>query len=78
MSDDIIYKGRFIWNRNKAEANERKHLGMTFEKGAETYDDPLAVEEYDEAAAHWCLLPLFPSAVMRNSYAIGGVGYNKE
>jgi uncharacterized DUF497 family protein len=48
MSDDIIYKGRFIWNRNKAETNRKKHPGMTFEKGSEAYDDLLAVEEYDE------------------------------
>ena len=48
MSNDIVYKGRFIWNRNKAEANIRKHPEMTFEKGAEAYDDPLAIDEYDE------------------------------
>ena len=25
MYDDVIYHGRFIWNRLKAEANHRKH-----------------------------------------------------
>jgi uncharacterized DUF497 family protein len=45
---DIVYKCRFVWNRLKAEANRKKHSGMTFEKGSEAYDDPLAVEEYDE------------------------------
>jgi len=48
MSDDIVYKGRFIWNKIKATANARKHPGITFEKGSEAYDDPLAIDEYDE------------------------------
>ena len=48
MNNDVIYKGRFIWNKSKAEANVRKHRGMTFEKGADAYDDLLAIEEYDE------------------------------
>ncbi|GMO44564.1 MAG: hypothetical protein Pg6C_06380 [Treponemataceae bacterium] len=46
MHDDVIYKGRFIWNRLKAEANRKKHPGMTFEKGGEAYDDPLAVNKH--------------------------------
>jgi uncharacterized DUF497 family protein len=47
MYDDIIYNGRFIWNRLKAEANQRKH-GITFEKATEVFYDPFIVEEYDE------------------------------
>jgi uncharacterized DUF497 family protein len=53
MSDDIVYKGRFIWNKDKADANARKHPGMTFEKGSAAYDDPLAIEEYDEEASEY-------------------------
>ena len=47
MYDDVIYHGRFIWNRLKAEVNQRKH-GITFEKATEIFDDPFFIEEYDE------------------------------
>ena len=47
MYDDIIYNGRFIWNRLKAEANQKKH-GITFEKATEVFNDPFFIEEYDE------------------------------
>jgi uncharacterized DUF497 family protein len=47
MYDDVIYKGRFIWNRHKAEINRRDHR-LAFEKATEAFDDPFFVEEYDE------------------------------
>jgi len=47
MYDDVIFNGRFIWNRLKAEANFRKHK-ITFEKATEVFDEPFFVEEYDE------------------------------
>ena len=47
MCYDIIYKGRFIWNRLKAEANLKKH-GITFESATDIFDDPFYIEEYDE------------------------------
>jgi uncharacterized DUF497 family protein len=47
MYDDLIYNGRFIWNKLKEEANQKKH-GITFEKATEVFDDPFFVEEYDE------------------------------
>jgi uncharacterized DUF497 family protein len=47
MYDDVIYNGRFIWNRRKAEANHRKH-GITFERATAVFDDPFFIEEYDE------------------------------
>jgi uncharacterized DUF497 family protein len=47
---DVIYHGRFMWNRLKAEANHRKH-GITFEKATEVFDDPFCIEEYDEENA---------------------------
>jgi len=47
LDDDVIYKGRFIWNRLKAQANERKHR-ISFEKATEVFDDPFFIEEYDE------------------------------
>jgi len=47
MYDDVIYKGRFIWNRLKAEANLKKHR-IAFEKATELFDDPFFIEEYDE------------------------------
>ena len=43
MYDDMVYNGRFIWNRLKAEANQRKH-GILFEHAAEVFDDPFFVE----------------------------------
>jgi len=48
MYDDVIYKGRYIWNRLKAEINCRDYK-ITFEKATEVFDDPFFVEEYDEA-----------------------------
>jgi len=48
MYDDVIYKGRFIWNKLKAEINRREHK-ITFEKAIEVFDDPFFIEEYDEA-----------------------------
>jgi uncharacterized protein len=47
MYNEVIYKGRFIWNRLKAEANHRKH-GITFEAAVEIFDDLFFIEEYDE------------------------------
>ena len=47
MYDDVIYNGRFIWNRLKAEANQKKHK-ITFEEATEVFDDPFFIEEYDE------------------------------
>jgi len=47
MHNDTIYKGRFIWNGLKAEANHRKH-GISFEEAIAVFDDPFFIEEYDE------------------------------
>jgi len=47
MYYDIIFKGRFLWNRLKAEASFKKH-GIAFEDATEVFDDPFFVEEYDE------------------------------
>ena len=43
----MICNGRFVWNRLKAEANQKKH-GLTFEKATGVFDDPFFIEEYDE------------------------------
>jgi uncharacterized DUF497 family protein len=48
MHDDVIYKGRYIWNRLKNEKNKQDH-GIAFEEASEVFDDPFAVEEYDTA-----------------------------
>jgi len=45
MYDDVIYNGRFIWNRLKAQTNHNKH-GITFEKATEVFDEPFFVEAY--------------------------------
>ncbi|MCQ2248564.1 MAG: BrnT family toxin [Treponema sp.] len=35
------------WDNAKADANEKKHEGLTFEEAAEVFDDPFALEKYD-------------------------------
>jgi uncharacterized DUF497 family protein len=44
---DVIYKNRFIWNREKAELNYKKH-GIHFEQAADVFDDLFAVDQYDD------------------------------
>ncbi|MDR1655925.1 MAG: BrnT family toxin [Treponema sp.] len=46
MYDDVIYKGRYIWNRLKNEKNKKEH-GISFEDASDIFDDLFAVEEYD-------------------------------
>jgi uncharacterized DUF497 family protein len=46
MYDDVIYKGRYIWNRLKNAKNQREH-GLSFEEVSEVFDDIFSVEEYD-------------------------------
>jgi uncharacterized DUF497 family protein len=46
MHDDIIYKGKYIWNRLKNEKNKRDHH-ISFEEAVDVFDELFAVEEYD-------------------------------
>jgi len=46
MYDDVIYKGKYIWNRLKNEKNRRDHR-ISFEEAVDVFDDLFAVEEYD-------------------------------
>jgi uncharacterized DUF497 family protein len=46
MPDDVVYKGRFIWNWHKNELNKRKHH-ISFEKASQVFDDPFLYEEFD-------------------------------
>jgi uncharacterized DUF497 family protein len=46
MYDDVIFKNRFIWNRDKNEINKRKHL-ISFENASDVFDDVFAVVVYD-------------------------------
>ena len=39
---------RFEWDEEKAESNRQKH-GVSFEEATETFLDPNAVIEFDEA-----------------------------
>ena len=39
---------RFDWNPDKANENERKHEGISFEEAVEVFYDENAVEDYDE------------------------------
>ena len=38
----------FEWNENKASSNIKKHEGLTFENAEEVFEDPFAIEKYDE------------------------------
>jgi len=58
MYDDVIYKGRFIWNRLKAEINRREH-GITFEKATEAFDNPFFVVGERQNSNE--IRPCFPS-----------------
>lgn len=40
---------KFDWNADKADANVRKHDGVTFEEACEVFDDDYAVVEVDVA-----------------------------
>jgi uncharacterized DUF497 family protein len=48
MYDDVLYKGRFIWNHLKNVLNQKNHK-MSFENAVEVFEDPFYIEEYDEA-----------------------------
>lgn len=39
---------KFDWNPDKADANVRKHDGMTFEEACEVFDDDYALVKVDE------------------------------
>lgn len=38
----------FEWNDGKAASNIKKHDGLTFETAEEVFEDPFAIEKYDE------------------------------
>ena len=48
MYDDVLYKGRFVWNRLKSVLNQNNHH-ISFESAAAVFEDPFYIEEYDEA-----------------------------
>jgi uncharacterized DUF497 family protein len=48
MIDDVVYKGRFIWNRQKNERNKKEH-NISFEIGSGVFDKLFLVIEYDES-----------------------------
>jgi uncharacterized DUF497 family protein len=47
MIDDVVFKGKFIWNRKKNERNKKEH-GVSFETGSEVFENLFLVIEYDE------------------------------
>ena len=38
----------FEWDNNKVSSNMKKHDGLTFEMAEEVFEDPFAIEKYDE------------------------------
>jgi uncharacterized DUF497 family protein len=47
MIDDVVYREKYIWHQQKNERNQKKH-GIRFEEAVDVFDDPFAVEEYDD------------------------------
>jgi uncharacterized DUF497 family protein len=45
--NDVIHKNRYVWNKQKAESNIRKH-GISFEKAVVALEDFFALDWYDE------------------------------
>jgi uncharacterized DUF497 family protein len=45
---EVIYKERFVWASEKNDANKVKHEGISFELATEVFEDPYAVEIFDE------------------------------
>ncbi len=39
---------RFDWDEEKAKANFKNHIGVTFEEAAEIFFDEFILEEFDE------------------------------
>jgi uncharacterized DUF497 family protein len=46
MHDDVVYKDKFVWNRQKNKINKQQH-SISFEAAALVFDDPLAMVVYD-------------------------------
>jgi uncharacterized DUF497 family protein len=47
MIDDVVYNGRYIWNRQKNERNKNEHH-ISFETASQIFDKPFFIIEYDE------------------------------
>lgn len=45
--NDEVYKNEFIWDRDKAAENLKKH-GVSFEVAAKVFLDPFGVYSYDD------------------------------
>jgi uncharacterized DUF497 family protein len=46
MYDDVVYEGKFIWNRSKNDLNKKRHK-ISFETASMVFNDPLAMIIYD-------------------------------
>jgi uncharacterized DUF497 family protein len=45
--DDVIYRERYIWAREKNEINKEKHH-ISFETASLVFDDPFSIEVFDD------------------------------
>ena len=45
--NDEVYKNEFVWDRDKAAENIKKH-GISFEAAAKVFLDPFGVYRYDD------------------------------
>jgi uncharacterized DUF497 family protein len=47
MYNDVMYMGRYIWNKEKSVWNICKH-GISFEEAVTVFYDPFSVDAYDD------------------------------
>jgi uncharacterized DUF497 family protein len=50
MDDDVYYKDKFVWSKQKNDRNKRKHH-ISFETASQVFNDPFYTEENDEENA---------------------------
>jgi uncharacterized DUF497 family protein len=47
MYNDVVYMGRYIWNKKKAMGNILKHR-IRFEEAVTVFYDPFSIDAYDD------------------------------
>ncbi|GHV05405.1 hypothetical protein FACS189485_12340 [Spirochaetia bacterium] len=47
MNDDVFYKDKFVWSKQKNDKNKQKHH-ISFETASLVFDDPFYMEVYDK------------------------------
>ncbi|MDR0909667.1 MAG: BrnT family toxin [Spirochaetaceae bacterium] len=75
MTDDVIYLGRYIWSRSKADLNITNHR-IRFEDAVKVFSNPLSVEDYDDLHSEyedrWNITGRIGETVVTVSYTLRG------